>query len=370
MDSSLKFYAFSNLGCQICVQKLQLLLNSSYGERVTVYDIRESNNTLLYNTVINLTKMNTEELPLVTVFKNNKLLAIVFGPPRQTDWETILATEYESVPVYYNRYNLTATGFMLIPSGYIANQENVDAITELFIKDGTNSNEVLDIYTLLPLIALAAAADAVNPCEFYVLVVFLSLTFYYVGRKAVLKSGIAYSVAIFIVYFLMGVGLLKMLEYAQQFRFFVVAVFGTFGLFMGIREVLGAVANKEVKRIPDALSKRLSIDLRKISENPLTAFAIGMVTGVFLLPCTSGPYFTAVVLISNLGRLFDGLILLIVYNSIVVAPFVAITLCVYALRLKTGELKRWSSRNQKRVSLISGVAILMLSLYLFSTILL
>jgi cytochrome c biogenesis protein CcdA len=365
---NLRLFAVSDLNCTSCVQELQTLLDL-YGEEVTVYNIREPNHTLLYNSLINLTGFSIERLPLVTVFIGNRLFAVVFGPHSQAEWEAILGTEYEQVPVYYNRYMLTETGWTLTPSGYITEQENVDAITELFIQDGTNSNEIPDIYALLPLIALAAVADAVNPCEFYVLVVFLSLTFYHVGRKAVLKSGLAYSVAIFTVYFLMGVGLLKMLEYAQQFRLFVVAVFGVFGLFMGVREVLGAVTGKESKRVPEIFSERLSVDLRKISENPLTAFAIGIATGVFLLPCTSGPYFTAVVLISDLGRLLDGLILLLIYNSIVVAPFIAITLCIYALRLKTGELKRWSSRNQRRVSLISGAAILILSLYLLSTIL-
>ncbi len=112
-------------------------------------------------------------------------------------------------------------------------------------------------------------------------------------------------------------GILKFVEYIQQIKFFIVVVFGVFGFFMGVREILSAFTNRETKRIPEALSKRLSIDLRNISENPMTAFAIGVATGIFLLPCTSGPYFMAVILISDLGRLLDGLILLIIYNSIV-----------------------------------------------------
>ncbi len=205
-NSSLKFYIINNPYCKSCAQEIQPLLDL-YEEQITGYNIWEPNNTLLYNAVINFTGFGIKELPLVIVFKSNRLFAIVFGHHGQTDWEAILTTEYESVPIYYSQY-FFPTGIS-IPSGYITEQEKIDEITDLFIQDGPNFNEVPDIFTLLPLIALAAVADAVNPCEFYVLTAFLSLTLYHVGRKAVLKSGIAYSVADFYRLFPVGNGYTK-----------------------------------------------------------------------------------------------------------------------------------------------------------------
>ena len=106
----------------------------------------------------------------------------------------------------------------------------------------------------------------------------------------------------------------------------------------------------------------------KVSENPLTAVAIGIVSAVFLLPCTSAPYFMAVVLIESLGSLVEGLVLLTVYNGIVIAPFIAITVCIHTLKLRTMQLKSWSSKHQRRLNLVSGLLIILLGVYLLSTI--
>jgi len=102
----------------------------------------------------------------------------------------------------------------------------------------------------------------------------------------------------------------------------------------------------------------------------MTAFIVGIISGVFLMPCTSGPYFIALSLIADLESLLGGLFLLTVYNSIVILPFFVITLCVYMLKVKTSELKRWSSEKQKWLNLASGLLIIFLGLYLLSTILL
>ncbi|MCW4021487.1 MAG: hypothetical protein NWF14_09730, partial [Candidatus Bathyarchaeota archaeon] len=292
--------------------------------------------------------------------------AIVFGFHAQEEWGRILGAQHDGVPVYSNRYTLEG----IIPDTILREQNVTNYITRLFIDAPLDEDDYGDIYSLLPLIVTAALVDAVNPCEFYVLVVFLSIVFYRIGRKAVLKSGVAYAIAIFTVYYLMGFGLLRLLRDAQQLKVFFVAVFGFIGLVMGFREILGFLLKREFKRVPDFLSKKLSVDLRKVSEKPVTAFAVGMISGVFLLPCTSGPYFIALGLIADLERMLEGLILLTIYNGIIIAPFIAITLGLYTLRLRTGELKRWSAQRQKWVNLASGLAITFLSLYLLSTIIL
>ena len=237
-----------------------------------------------------------------------------------------------------------------------------------------------NIYHLLPLIIMAAAVDAINPCEFYVLVVFLSLVFFRIGRKAILKAGIAYSVAIFIIYYLMGFGLLQLIAYVQEARLLIVIlgfsvglravlnfVFGVFGLSLGFRDTIGTFLNRKFKRVPEFFSKRLSAYLRGASENPMMAFVIGVAASAFLLPCTSGPYLIALSLIANLETLLEGLFLLTVYNGIIITPFLAITLGIYMLKLKIGELKRWSSRKQRWLNLIAGLLMILLSLYLIST---
>jgi len=152
------------------------------------------------------------------------------------------------------------------------------------------------------------------------------------------------------------------------FRVVLNFVFGIFGLSLGLRDTIGAFLNRKFKRVPEFFSKRLSTHLRRASENPMMAFAIGVVASSFLLPCTSGPYLIALSLIANLETLVEGLFLLTVYNGIIITPFIAITLGVYTLKLKTSELKRWSSQKQKWLNLAAGLLMIFLSLYLLSTI--
>jgi len=367
--ADLKFYAFTDLGCEVCVDALQPLIDL-YGQSVTTYDIQESNNSQLFDRVVSLVGSGAYTVaPLVVVFKEGSLAAIVFRAHSQKDWEEIVKAEYEGVPVYSNIYNIT-NGLILIPDKILTDQNVTESIARLFVREGQwdDIDGPRSLYSLFPLVVMAALVDAVNPCEFYVLAVFLSLIFFRVGRKTVLKAGLAYAIAVFVAYYLLGFGLLRMLGYARQVRFVVVAIFGFLGLVVGFREIAGAILGKEFKRVPDSLTRNLSVRLRKASESSLSAFIIGIASGIFLLPCTSAPYFIALSLIANLESLLEGLLLLTVYNGIIVAPFLTITLCIHTLQLRTGDLKRWSAQKQKWLNFTSGLLIVLLGIYLLSTI--
>ncbi len=366
-NSDLTFYAITNLGCEACVDKLQPLL-ALYRSGVVQCDVREPENARRFNNISVLVGPEPYKTdPLVIVFRGGELVAVVFGFHSQGDWGMIVDSEYVGAPVYSNLHDASGR---LLPDVVMTDQDTLNAISGLFDEYPGDSQGRRDMYSLLPLVVTAALVDAINPCEFYVLVVFLSLVFFRIGKKAVLKAGLAYSTAVFLTYYLMGFGLWRLMDYAQQLRFFVVAVFGFLGLVVGFREVFGAILKKEQKRVPDTLSKKLSDQLGKVSENPLTAFGIGIVSGIFLLPCTSAPYFTALILISDLESLVEGFALLTVYNGIIIVPFIAITLGVHTLKLRTAQLKMWSAEHQRWLSITSGLLIALLALYLLSTIIL
>lgn len=298
--------------------------------------------------------------PLIGFFRNGRLTAITIAI---TDYnvldQALMVDDKDCVKVFtfpYRTFNLTGEDIRIrLEGNFFLGQEELDDT---------------DFLRLLPLIITAAAVDTINPCEFSVLIVFLSLVVFRTGRKAVLKAGIAFSIAIFIIYYLMGFGLLQLITYAQEARLLIVILGVSVGLYIGLRDTIGSFLNKKFKRVPEFFSKRLSAYLRRVSENPMMAFAIGVVASAFLLPCTSGPYLIALSLIANLETLLEGLFLLTVYNSIIMIPFLAITLGIYMLKLKTGELKRWSSQKQRWLNLVAGLLMIFLSLYLLFTIIL
>jgi len=310
--------------------------------------------------------------PLIVFLRNGRLTAITIATIDYKVLNQALIDGDNGVKILAREKSFTLT-----------NEDARIQLEEVITRQEGTADVHTDIFRLLPLIIMAAAVDAINPCEFYILIVFLSLVFFRIGRKAILKAGVAFSIAIFIIYYLMGFGLLQLIVYIQEARFLIVIlgfsvgfravlnfVFGVFGLSLGLRDTIGTFLNRKFKRVPEFFSKRLSAHLKRASENPIMAFAIGVVASSFLLPCTSGPYIIALSLIANLETLLEGLFLLTVYNSIIIIPFIAITLGIYTLKIKTSELKRWSSQKQKWLNLVAGLLMILLSLYLLSTIIL
>jgi cytochrome c biogenesis protein CcdA len=309
--------------------------------------------------------------PLVVFFRDGRLTAI-----------TIATTDYEVLDQALVNAEKDVKIFAVEKTYTLTNEDTRNQLEKIITRQkGTVANYV-SIFQLLPIIIAAAAVDAINPCEFYVLIVFLSFVTFRFGKKAILKLGIAYSVAIFIIYFSMGLGLWQLIAYVQEARLFIVIlgfvvglravlnfIFGVFGLSLGLRDIIGTFLNRRFKRVPESFSKKLSTYLERVSDNPITAFVVGVVASAFLLPCTSGPYLIALSLIANLKTMLEGMFLLIIYNSVIITPFLAITVSIYMLKLKTSELKKWSSKQQKWLNLIAGILMILLSVYLISAIL-
>jgi cytochrome c biogenesis protein CcdA len=366
--NDLKFYAFSDLHCSACVNALETL-----PRKPIIYDLREFEASKRYSKIMDLTNYTAFGVPLIGVVKDNRLILIASGSFSSDDWKNILTSKYGGVPIYISG--------RIEPIKIIENEELIDDITKLFIaKDYENSPENTIFSSIAPIAAIITAAfvDSINPCEFYVLTILLSLVFFRAGRKEVLKVGLMYALGIFLSYFFMGFGLVHLLVYSNIARYIIVVMgitiglrtilnlaFGAFGISIGLRETISGAFGKKFKRIPDAFSTRISFYLKKAASSPLIAFLVGTLSGLLLSPCTSGPYFIALSLIANLQNPFTGLLLLIVYNLIFIIPMLIITLSVYALRITTKSLKKVSSQHyQKIFNLITGLLIILLSIYL------
>ena len=146
--------------------------------------------------------------PLIGFFRDGKLTAITVGVFNQTildEASSVDKGEYLEVFTSYAVFTLTDERVIArLEENFIERKEVYDAHAE--------------IINLILLVITAAAVDAINPCQFYVLIVLLSLVFFRIGRKEVLKSGTAFSTATFIVYSLMGLGLIRLIGYTKETR--------------------------------------------------------------------------------------------------------------------------------------------------------
>ena len=212
----------------------------------------------------------------------------------------------------------------------------------------------------------AALADSINPCAFAVILLLLSsiLTRSKNKRKAI-YAWLLFALAVFISYFGMWLWLFNALASSWNTTILKRVVWWLW-IIVWLANLKDFFRYKKwfVMEVP--LSWRPA--MKKIIDravSPLWAFMVWFVVSLFLLPCTSGPYFTILwYLASESGNLHTRwYIYLIVYNLIFILPMIAIALMVWLWFKSAEELAAMKKKNTKLIHLI--VWLLMLGLWIY-----
>jgi len=212
----------------------------------------------------------------------------------------------------------------------------------------------------IPALVLAAAADSVNPCTFAVLVLLLG-TLLVAGKKGkVLQAGLAFIAAIYISYFLMGIGIFTAIQAAGVQRPFILSV-SILAILLGLWNMkdyfaYGKWFTIEVPQRWRPLVKRLTSSVVSVPG----AFVVGVLDSLFLLPCSSGPYIAILALLSKTTTRATGIIYLLFYNLIFILPLLIITLGVYLGFTTTARAERWRSQRLGKLHFVSGAVMFLL----------
>ncbi len=115
----------------------------------------------------------------------------------------------------------------------------------------------------IPVIITAAIVDGFNPCAFAVLTFLLITIIVQQSRKQVLAVGSVYIVAVFIFYFLSGLGLFTLVQVSGMSRLFsiIAAVLALIAGLLMIRDAFNV--NSPVLAIPES-KKRSSISISRM----------------------------------------------------------------------------------------------------------
>ena len=235
-----------------------------------------------------------------------------------------------------------------------------DAPSPLARAAATEANGGLAETLTIPAVILAAAADSVNPCTFAVLVLLLG-TLIVAGRKGkTIQIGLAFIVAIYISYFLMGIGIFSAIQSAGVQRPFIMAV-SSLAILLGLWNMkdffaYGKWFTIEVPKRWRPTVKRLTASVVSIPG----AFCVGILDSLFLLPCSSGPYIAILALLSKTTSRTEGILLLLLYNLIFVLPLVGIMLAVHFGYTTTARAERWRSARLGKLHLITGAIMFLL----------
>jgi len=212
-------------------------------------------------------------------------------------------------------------------------------------------------------VVCGAALDAINPCEFAILILLMaSLLFNDENRKKALLTGLSFVAAVFVAYFLMGVGLLEFLRhytlaYSQHFYYLVGGLAIILGL-LNIKDYFWYGGGGFLMEVPQSWRPKMKELVRRIS-NPWGGFFIGLIISLFLLPCTSGPYVVILGMLASKTTLLKALLYLVVYNFIFIAPMLAIVLAMY-FGLSPEKAEAWRKQKLRLLHLIAGLILVIL----------
>ena len=222
----------------------------------------------------------------------------------------------------------------------------------------------------IPAVLLAAAADSVNPCTFAVLVLLLG-TLLVAGRKGkVLQAGLAFTIAIYVSYFLMGIGIFSAIQAAGVQRPFILGV-SSLAILLGLWNMKDYFAYGKWFTIE--VPQRWRPTVKRITSSVVSvpgAFAVGVLDSLFLLPCSSGPYIAILALLSKTTSRTQGMLYLLLYNFVFVLPLLVITLAVHFGFTTTARAERWRSARLGKLHLVSGVVMLLLGVGMIVAVLL
>ncbi|HXK41050.1 MAG TPA: cytochrome c biogenesis protein CcdA [Candidatus Paceibacterota bacterium] len=217
---------------------------------------------------------------------------------------------------------------------------------------------------LLPLVAVAALIDSINPCAFSILLVTIAFLFS-IGklRSSIMRIGGAYIFGIFVVYILIGLGILQALHFFDV-PHFMAKVGALFLVVLGginlINEFLPAFPLK--LKVPHVAHRKIAELMERSSMG--MAFLLGAFVGLCEFPCTGGPYLMVLGLLHDQATYLRGLSYLIFYNLIFVAPLVVI-LFIASSESLLSKVQTWQKQERKDMRVWAGIAMILLGTLIF-----
>lgn len=214
----------------------------------------------------------------------------------------------------------------------------------------------------IPAVIAAAIVDSINPCEFAVLIILLTTILASGSRKKALFAGLAFTLAVYISYLLMGIGLysaLKMSGVTHTFYWIVAVLAIVLGLF-NLKDYLW-YGRWFIMEVPLSWRPIMKSFIKRVTS-VFGAFVIGFLVSIFLLPCTSGPYIVILGLLAKTVTKDYALWLLILYNLIFILPMLLITFAVFFGFTTTEKAEEWRTKRLKTLHLIAGIILMLMGI--------
>ncbi len=223
----------------------------------------------------------------------------------------------------------------------------------------------------IPAVLAAGVADGFNPCAFALLVLFATYTLTLVNaltatgaptldaRRRLLGAGSLYVGAVFVTYFIIGLGLLSFLGWMG--RDHLVARFASIlalvmALWMLKDVFLPGVGPSMMA--PGGTHGRMQ---RAMERGGLAGMLIaGVLVGICTVPCSGAMYLQITAVLHASGGGATGFALLALYNIAFIVPLLALLLAVSNRRV-LGQIGRWNRANSPWIKAGIALAVIVMS---------
>ncbi|MFA6272912.1 MAG: cytochrome c biogenesis protein CcdA [Candidatus Paceibacterota bacterium] len=217
---------------------------------------------------------------------------------------------------------------------------------------------------LLPLVLISAILDSVHPCSFSILLITIAFLFgMQMTRKKILQIGGLYIAGIFVAYFTIGIGLLKVLHIFNV-PHFMGKLGATLLIVFGLLNIINELFPKfPIKLKIPSISHTAMGRLMEKASFP-AAFGLGLLVGVCQFPCMGGPYLMIIGLLHDKMTYFAGFGYLTLYNLILILPLVVV-LWIAADKAIVDKVQEWKITNLKGLRFWAGSAMIIIGILIF-----
>ena len=349
-NSKVCFYIFASSSCDYCKNFIELYiepLKEQYGAEYKILDLNKEHFFKIF--LDKSLKYGIQSNPKVTVWIDNELIT-----------ETEIPKKLPEKIIHFK----SSKG---IPYPGLEIQSPSTAL-----KTQLNSVTYMAIFT-------AGLIDGINPCAFSTLIFFIAyLLLYQSSPKMILASGLIFIMVSFIIYFLLGIGLLKVLQTFSGFKTFAQMLYKIMGIFMilfgGIScydsfLVKQGKGHKIILQLSDIQKKFLYRFIRDKTKWKIPLLGSALIASIVSLTeftCTGQIYLpTLMYAVKENINFINSLILLVVYNMGFIIPLTAIFLVVF-LGTKTHLLSSRLSKYLPAIKIITGLLFITLGIILLN----
>jgi hypothetical protein len=245
-------------------------------------------------------------------------------------------------------------------------------------------------FTGLGLIIIAGLLDGVNPCAIAMLLMFISMVGFTKDKKVLVTISISYIGAIFVTYFLIGLGFLRLLGLSRStfvnFSYFLYGGFAILCLFLFIitfydfyvtrNDEFGKVKN-QLPKVIQQLNKKIMARFTKIIHDEEGGFKqalmivvvpmlLGVIVGITEAACTGQIYIAVLASIqsSNIGGALSPteMLYILVFNLMFVVPLILIALTAVKAKSIMG-VSNFIRERMPLIKLLTSIFFILMAVY-------